>query len=615
MPTESYNYIRPHTQLANAQPDGISVSGWLLLVLLLFTAFLFSPTLSNDFVNWDDDVNILENPHVQKLDGASIKAIFSTTIIGNYNPLPIFTFAIEKHFFGNNPFVFHFNNLWLHLLAIVLVYFVVKKIINASTNFRNREIHIGALFVATIFAIHPMHVESVAWITERKDLLFVVFYLAAMLAYFIYLEHKVRNRKYLLLIYIFFILSCLSKIQAVAFPLALLGIDVLKNGKFRWTDFYNKTPLFLIALITGGLGIYFLHQAGTIDQTGFAYLDRFFLGSYSLCIYLFKFIFPIHLSPLYAYPGELSISHYLSVLPFIGYLYLLYWSYKKQLGQLFFGLWFFITNIIFLLQFLGAGQAFLANRFSYLPYVGLGIVFYHTLQYFYQSTPKSKSLILGLPLLLMAFWSQQSFYQTQIWKNGHSLWSAVLDDYPQSDLALHNRGFWYQQQNDIQNALRDYNAAIKLDAKQAKYFNSRAKAYLTQNEWHKAIVDYNTAIQLEPLKADYYNNRATVYGAQSDFQSALLDLNQALTLQPDFADAYLNRALLYAHTQQFDKALDDNLKYLAFHPSDANIWTEAGMNARFSGQVLEAKEYITKALSINPKDKIALEEMAALTFH
>jgi len=391
-----------------------------------------------------------------------------------------------------------------------------------------------------------------------------------------------------------------------------LGIDFLKSGNIKFADVSRKAMLWVIALATGVVGIYFLQEAGSINNTGFSGIERIVIGCYSFVIYTIKFIFPFELSPLYPYPAGLSTWQYLSILPFAGYLYLLIWSYRKKNRKLFFSLWFFIVNIFFVLQFLGAGQAYLADRFTYLPYIGwaFGIVF--LIDNNWKENPKYRTLSIGLPIIALSIFCWQSFRQCKIWKNGNSLWSTVINHYPNSDLAYHNQGIWMLKNDQKEEALKNYNRAIQLNPTIGKYYNSRAKYYLKQSSFQQAIQDYSQAILLDPDRPDFYNNRSVAYGALAQYDLALTDLNKALSLQPDFSDAFLNRALLYAHTQEYDKALADNLSYLIQHPGDGPIWVEAGMNARFSGQTNLARTYLTRALSLNPNDKIAQSELNAL---
>lgn len=217
--------------------NGKSVTGpdyrnWVAAaVILLITAIVFLPSLSLKFVNWDDPQNILENETLKifayQWDWKAVKAIFSTDVIGNYNPLPIFTFAIEKYFFAPdpvlNPFIFHFNNLWMHLICTLLVYIIFIQL----------EIGlIPSAIAALLFGIHPMRVESVAWITERKDVLYSMFFLGALSSYISFLKTTAGKTKWYLLTIALSILALFSKVQAVTLPLTMVAVDFYMNR--RW---------------------------------------------------------------------------------------------------------------------------------------------------------------------------------------------------------------------------------------------------------------------------------------------------------------------------------------------------------------------------------------------
>lgn len=201
------------------------------------------------------------------------KAIFSTKVIGNYNPLTIWTFGLENYFISlDNPSAWHRNNILLHLLCVLLVFLI------------SRKLGLGLLavgLVALIFGTHPMRVESVSWITERKDVLFASFYFAAI---YLYIRDKISSKYYLVIsIYILFILSLLSKIQAVSLPLSLICIDILLDKKINWKQEFEKWFYFLIALIAGALAIFFLQEQGSLDTNSeFAIFQRVFIGSFAL---------------------------------------------------------------------------------------------------------------------------------------------------------------------------------------------------------------------------------------------------------------------------------------------------------------------------------------------
>jgi len=347
-------------------------------------------------VTWDDDVNILKNPNLQVFDWRSIQGIFTDTVIGNYNPLSILSLAIEKAIFGLNATVIHVNNLLLHLVCVFFVYKIGVQL---------KLSPIAAGIVAVLFGIHPMRVESVAWVTERKDVLYGAFYFAAIYNYIRYLHFDKKRKGYLWLIIGLFILALLSKIQAVALPLSFLAIDYLLKRDLNFKLILEKTSFFLLSLATGLMGIFFLSKEGSLDQvTEYTFLERIMVGGYSYIIYLAKFIFPYEMSPLYPYPSTIGWQFYAGTALLVPILTGLYYAFKQKQTALLFGLAFFTFNVMFMLQVVGAGQGFTADRFTYVPYFGLFfLVGYYYQQFSQQKTSFSKGLSVGLGAYLLVF--------------------------------------------------------------------------------------------------------------------------------------------------------------------------------------------------------------------
>ena len=283
-----------------------------LAIVLLVTTIVFLPSLNNEFVNWDDDKNFYENPYVQNSSNFSkllenTKGIFTTPVIGNYNPLSNFSFAVENAVFGlDKPFYWHLDNLLLHLLCVLLVFRIALAL----------GLNIWAsVLCALLFGIHPMRIESVAWVTERKDVLFGAFYLAALYYYIKGVKEKTPN-KYLIRIVLLFFLSGLSKIQAVSLPLSMLCIDYFLGRKVEMKRIFEKWFYFAISILIGLIGIYFLKEQGSLDSAAnFSFFQRLFVGSYSYIVYLIKLIIPYQLSPMYPYPPSLGTIFYVSMIP------------------------------------------------------------------------------------------------------------------------------------------------------------------------------------------------------------------------------------------------------------------------------------------------------------
>ena len=576
-----------------------------LVSVLILTAILFFRATGFEFVNWDDDFNISKNPNLRHFDWANIRGIFTSHVIGNYNPLPILTFAIEKHFFGLDPHVYHTTNVLLHLVCTGLVYRFLRLL----------DMPIWAAAIsAAIFGIHPMRIESVAWVTERKDVLFVAFYIGSMIQYVKYRKSKAKT-KYLVFSLLLFAFSLLSKIQAVALPLSLIAIDYLLNRKLTFKLVWSKWYYFLLSLATGLVGIYFLRQQGSLDTTEvYNFGQRVLIGIYSYIVYIGKFLVPFRISPLYPYPASLPWFIYVSPVLLAGLGYLGYYGFKRKWKPLVFGLAFYTVNIMFVLQVVGAGQGFLADRFTYLPYLGL----IYPLVY-YAWNLASKNGRLRIPVAIAgAAWGIAlcvlTWIHVPIWQNSGSLWSHVLKYYTKTALPFRNRAQYYRDNGQLQLALQDYNRSIQLK-QDPDVINSRARLYFDNQMWDEAMTDYTLAINLSPdipKASEYYINRGAVYAMQGKWQEALADMTKGIELEPDFANGYKNRSLVYQRVGQKRKAKADLEMYLELNPYDPDIWYELGRITRGLAEAQEAIIALSRAISLdNQKGFYYLERARA----
>lgn len=573
-------------------------------MVLAITFVAFTSSLNNEFVNWDDDRNFYDHPVIKnttkKTFWEDTQKIFSSGVIGNYNPLSNWTFAVEKVYFGfDKPFNWHLNNLILHLICVLLVYKIALML---------RIGWVGSVIVALLFGLHPMRVESVAWVTERKDVLFGVFYLAALWQYIKY-KHDLKKSRWVWMT-LFFILSLLSKIQAVSLPLSMLAIDYYLDNQWSFKRIINKIPFFILSLFFGILGVIMLKEFGSLDTvtqtTQFAFFERLFIGSYSFVVYLIKFFIPYELSPLYPYPAELSPAFYASMLVLPATLALLYWSYKKQKKMIFMGLSFFIVNIIFLLQILGAGQGFLADRFTYIAYLGLFfIVGFYTDKIHSGHNPYKNIILAGIGIYL-AVMAVLTYQQNKIWENSATLWTHVIKYYENTTLPYGNRANYYRDNKMYSQAIEDYNKTLSLNPKQPQAYNSRARLYFDLAKGRDTLLlalnDYNKAIELKPDDGEFWTNRGATYARLGDLENAISNLTKGIELKPDHATAYMNRSIMYHNINRPDLALKDIEKYLELEPRHADLWYEKGRTLRALGQEAESIKAFTSAIEIGSKN-------------
>lgn len=597
----------------------VSKLQWLAgLFAIAITLICFHEVDGFEFTNWDDDRNTYENPNVVNFSfdefGKHTKNIFSSHVIGNYNPLTILTFGIDKELHGiDSPGPWHWENVILHLICVWLVYQICLLL---GLSWR------GALFAALLFGIHPMRVESVSWITERKDVLFGAFFLGALA---LYIKQKSNPSMIKVVsITILFILALLSKIQAVTLPLTLLAVDYYMDKNVSWKNVWNKAHYFLLSLIVGLVGIHFLGKQGSLETNEtFEFFDRIFIGAFSFIVYLIKSIIPYRLSPLYPYPSSLPWYFYVSIVIVPIFLYALWKLHKSGKKIWIFGLLVFTFNIMFMLQVLGAGQGFIADRFTYIPYLGLFFIAAYYLDQVWKSDLAYRSIVIGVAAIYIVVMGWMTYQQNKIWQNSGTMWTHVLQYYQQSTLPYGNRANYYRNIGEYEKALSDYSKTLALKADNPEAYNSRGRLYFTKggNEnIQKALQDYTSAITIMEKRppgpdrnrslGEFYINRGATYARLGETYKAIEEMNKGIELKPDHESGYLNRSVMYNQLGDYPKALADIETYFKYNPYNPDLWYESARLKRALNRATEAIDDYSRAIQLNPKKGIFYYERA-----
>jgi len=333
------------------------------------------------------------------------------------------------------------------------------------------------------------------------------------------------------------------------------------------------------------------------------------------------------MSPLYPYPKPLPIWVYLAPIGFFGVAALTVLAWIKNRRIWVFGVLFFLFNVMFLLQIFGAGQGFLADRFTYVPYFGFFAIAAWYFGKMAEDASKRTSLLVGVGILSVLY-GVFTVKQVGIWKNGDTLWSHVMKyEGEKNSLPFWNRGQY--RRNILGNydaALQDYTKAVTIEPKNPELYNSRGKTYfdmamsgkypaqLSAEYREKALSDYGTALTLPGLKnkskSEILINRGAAFGSKGMLQEALQSLNQGIAVEPDNKNGYFNRSIVYYNLQQYDSALVDYRNYLRYDPYNANIWYESGTLLRAQQKNSEAMDAFNHAIKFNPNFGLAYLERA-----
>jgi protein O-mannosyl-transferase len=516
---------------------------WLLGAILIITILAYLPVLNAGFVNLDDNGYIYENPDIISGGVASIFHFFTHFYVGHYLPVTMLSFKIDHLIFGQNAHGYHFVNLLFHLLNCCLLFIFILKL------FKNKMI---AVIVAALFALHPIHVESVAWISERKDVLYVFFLLWASLFYVKHISVG-SNRKYLLFSLFAFLLALLSKSAAVIFPFILILIDLITKRNFNKKLIWEKIPFFMLSVFFAILTLYSQDVGGKGSEvfarfTGF---DKLIFIFYAFGFYIVKLFMPVNLSAFHPFPdplnGILPDSFYLSIFTTIIFLSILIWliykSFKKKnMTLILFGmLFYFFTTILYL--YLPVGRVVVAERFSYLSYTGLFLIFAIFINWL---TTKSKSRVINRIILISVVLvtlclSFLSYQRTLVWRNGVALWENVLSVYPTDPVANKSLADAFTGYKNYTLALDYYKKAIKYDPSYTEAYYNMGNMNLKNNNLFQAINDYSKALELNPKLADGYINRGNARAQLNDLSAAIDDYSQAIKYNPAKVEAYINR--------------------------------------------------------------------------
>ncbi|HMK19500.1 MAG TPA: tetratricopeptide repeat protein [Chitinophagaceae bacterium] len=557
-----------------------------LAVILLISFLVYLPVLTNGLLAWDDNAYIRDNQLVLSFN---LKDIFSQYVMGNYHPLTVLALAIEYKFFGLNATGYHTVNLLLHLLNTALVFFAMKQL---------SEKYQLALVAALLFGVHPIHVESVAWAAELKDLLYTSFFLTSWIFYMKYL--KGFQKKYIFIALLLFLLSLLSKAMAVSLPLVLILTDYFKGRKINAKSILDKLPFFLLAIILGAVAV--MAQKTSIaveDIANFTLLQRIIFACYGFISYLYKIIIPLNLSAFYSYPikggDSIPAQYYVYLLLFLAVASFAFYSLRFS-KKIFFGIGFFAVTVFLVLQLLPVGTAIMADRYSYIPSIGIFFLFGEGFTLLWNM--KMKVVPIFLLSAFTIFFSIKTFEKSKIWYSDLTLWNDAINQDPTISVAYNNRGNFLMDEKKYDQALLDFNKAIELKENYYQAYGNRGLIYMNQNKFKQALDDYNKAISLNQNFTDVYINRGSLFRDNSRHEEALRDYNKAIELKPQLPIAYFNRGTLFMNEKRKEEALSDFNKAIELNPGYYQAYHNRGNIFTDEKKYDEAIKNYSKAIEL-----------------
>src|SRR5438128_744493 len=526
---------------------------WLVPLLIAVVTFAtFLPALHNQFVNWDDDKNFLENPHYRGLGWTQLTWMW-TTHMGHYIPLTWMTFGLDYLLWGMNPRGYHLTNLLLHAANAVVFFFITRRLLTRALPSPSEPGHaltVSAAFSALVFAIHPLRVESVAWATERRDVLSGLFYLSAVLAYLRACDREERGRGWYWGAVALFAGALLSKSMAVNLPVVLMILDVYPlrrlGASIGWRSktarriYVEKIPFVLLAAVASAIAVmaqFSIHAALPLAQLSVP--GRLAVSAYGLSFYLGKMIVPVNLSPLYELPRTVSPWAMPFILSFglaIAITAIVLSLRRRMLGLP--AAW--LAYLVVLLPVLGifqSGPQIAADRYTYLAGLGWAILAGAGLLSSWSRLPL---LLIGLVVFIPVGLGTLTWNQVHVWHDSKTLWAHALAIDPNSSVAQNDFGEALAQQGKLAEAIEHYRQALEIKPDYADAHYNLGGALAQQGKLAEAAEHYQQALRIKPDDADAHIHWGLALAQQGRLAEAIEHYRQALRINPGHADAQSN---------------------------------------------------------------------------
>ncbi len=615
--------VAPKKQPVTGRPEPVQESNsffakniqfFIVAGIAVLTYLCYQSCLENKLTNWDDLGYIINNSLIKDTGPDAIKNIFSLEhpVMGNYHPLTILPYYFEYQHYGLQPWIYHFDSVLLQILCTITVYFFVKVLTKRT---------IAATVVALLFGLHPMHVESVAWAAGRKDIIYGIFFVLCCAWYVFYLRSTGSKKiAWYISILVFFTLSLLSKAVAVTLPVTLFLIDYFEGRNLFITQIFpsanntnipvpegkkqlnywillDKLPLLALAYQFGNIATHMQEKIGATKlDVQFSFLERFALGCYALCSYLWKAVVPTGLSNFYPYPlkvaGALPSVYFVYPVIIIGLIVALILLARKN-KVILFGVGFFMINIVLLLQFIPVGGAIMSDRYGYIPYIGLFFIAgWYISEYFVvrenlKSSKKSigediekhlsavkvastggstgKILLGGMIIycLVLGFLTSE---RCKDWYDSVSLWRDDIEKHPEAPVGYFYLGQEYFERYEKatnptekkalgDSSLANFNLSI---ARKPDYINPTiciAELQRNYGQIDEAKNTYFKALKIDNTNESVYLGLGVIYAIKHQYDSSDYVFKKALSLKAFLPEGYSNYANFLDITGKTDSSL------------------------------------------------------------
>jgi tetratricopeptide (TPR) repeat protein len=600
---------------------------WLMAALLvLMTIALYWPATRCDFVNYDDNLYITENPHVQSgLTLENIKWAFTNPVVAIWHPLTVMSHMLDCQLFGLRPWGHHLTSVLLHVVNTVLVFVLLQRLTGVLWR---------SVLVAAVFGLHPVHVESVAWVAERKDVLSACFGLLSLLFYASYVEkskiHSPKSKVFYGLTLICFALGLMSKPMLVTWPFVMLLLDYWplrrvagdgwqgtrdknsgsqlpgatkrnKGGSTFNHLLFEKLPFFGLAAVASVVTYLAQRHSGAVKM-----IQNLPLGArsgnalISYCRYLGKLFWPVDLAVFYPRPGHWPLEQVLLAGGLIMGVTVLLIVKRRRYPFMLMGWLWYCGTLVPVIGLVQVGEQAMADRYTYIPSLGVLIlaiwgVYELTRSWRYQELVLSMA---GCVVVTLCFVITRQ--QLGYWKDGEILFRHALEVTEDNYIAHNNLGFALFKKNRIDDAISQFLEAIRLKPSFAEAHINLGATLLEKGRVDEAINQYQEAIRLKPDYAEAHYNLGNALGKKSQIDEAINQYQEAIRLKPDYAEAHYNLGNVFDEKGQIDEAISQYQEAIRLKPDFAKAHNNLAFAFDEKGQINEAISQYQEAIRLAP---------------
>ncbi|MBI5216559.1 MAG: tetratricopeptide repeat protein [Ignavibacteriae bacterium] len=581
----------------------------IILLLSVATVIAFAGVVESGFTNIDDNGYVTQNAQVKSgISWQTVVWSFSTTKHANWHPLTWLSLALDKSLFGLDARYFHATNLFLHLLSSILLFLVLERMTRSRWQ---------SAFVAFVFALHPLHVESVAWISERKDVLAGFFWMLTMGAYSFY--HQSSQKKYYYITLIFFMLGLMAKPMLVTLPFVLLLLDYWPLNRISLSNVSTgrekKQPIiplkqslleklpFIILAIASSIITFIAQRQGEAMNLGDAlpFHERLINAIISYAQYIGKTFVPTNLAVFYPHPGsDFSPGMLAGATILLSLITIVVWKQKTQRPFLAFGWLWFLGTLIPMLGIVQVGMQGMADRYMYVPIIGLAVMLAWGVPSLMNQWKNHRTILLVTFVFVTLSMMFATRTQVSYWKNSKTILEHTLSVTTDNYFAHYCLGLDFADSGKTDEAILHFREALRINPSYPLTHNNLGAALSRKGNFDEAIPLFRESIRLMPSHPPTYNNFGVTLAQQGKLDEAETQWLRAIELDPEFADAHANLGRLFFLQEKTEEAIQHFETAIRLDANHVNAHFNYGNVLAKAGKVEEAKFHYSEALRVAP---------------